>query len=168
VGKLLRAPIIDRLRVRLSVTGSEPDQTAVQYGKTCALLYPAQAVLESNMPIGVFLKYRDGEIEGIYAANDTDKTVEGELRLVLTDSAHNTISDTVYGVNLDADGAARIADAPDFKVPADGVVHAYLTLKQNGRMLVKNHYHDVLTIRPPVRLKNLITHEQGLRVFDNE
>lgn len=127
-----------------------------------------QAVLESNMPIGVFLKYRDGEIEGIYAANDTDKAVEGELRLVLTDSAHNTISDTVYGVKLGADGAARIADAPDFKVPADGVVHAYLTLKQNGRMLVKNHYHDVLTIRPPVRLKNLITHEQGLRVFDNE
>ena len=127
-----------------------------------------QAVLESNLPVGVFLKYRDGEIEGVYAANDTDEALSGELHLVLTDSAHNTISDTVYGVNLDADGAARVADAPDFKVPADGVVHAYLTLKRDGRTLAKNHYHDILTIRPPVRLKNLITHEQGLRVFDNK
>ncbi len=127
-----------------------------------------QAVLESNMPIGVFLKYRDNEIEGIYAANDTDEAVEGELRLVLTDSVHNTLSDTVYGVKLDADGAARVADAPTFERPTDGVVHAYLTLKRHGKTLAKNHYHDILTIRPPVRLKNLITHEQGLRVFDNQ
>lgn len=59
VGKLLRAPIIDRLRVRLSVTGSEPDQTAVQYGKMCALLYPAQAVLESKM------RFRDAQVQVI-------------------------------------------------------------------------------------------------------
>ncbi len=127
-----------------------------------------QAVLESNMPVGIFLRHRDGEIEGVYAANDTDGTVEGELHLVLTDSANQTLSDTAYAVSLAPDSAARIADAPEFRLPADGVVHAYLTLKKEGRVLAKNRYHDILTIRPPVRLKNLITHEQGLRIFANQ
>ena len=127
-----------------------------------------QAVLESNMPIGVFLKFRDGELEGIYAANDTDEVVEGSLQLVLTDRAHKTLFDGVFAVEMTPDGAARVADAPAFEMPEDGIVNAYLVLKQDNRVLAKNHYHDVLNTRPPVRGRNQVMHEQGLRAFEKE
>ena len=127
-----------------------------------------QAVLESNMPIGVFLKFCDGEIEGVYAANDTDEKVEGALQLVLTDRAHKTLFDGAFAVEMAPDGAARVADAPDFEMPEDGIVNAHLVLKQGNRVLAKNHYHDVLNTRPPVRGRNQVMHEQGLRAFEKE
>ncbi len=49
--RILAAVTVDRLALRLVVAAEEPADTAVNYGKACAVLYPALAVLEGTMKI---------------------------------------------------------------------------------------------------------------------
>lgn len=45
--KLLRTLVVDRLDVCLRIASDDPADTAVNYGRACAAVYPAQAVLET-------------------------------------------------------------------------------------------------------------------------
>ena len=90
------------------------------------------------------------------------------MQLVLTDRTHKPLIDGTYAVEMAPDGAVRIADAPAFEMPKDGIVNAHLILKQENRVLAKNHYHDILSTRPPVRGRNQVMHEQGLRAYEKE
>lgn len=49
--RALRVIVVDRLQVRLIVVGEDAADTAVRYGKICAAVYPAQAVLETVMKV---------------------------------------------------------------------------------------------------------------------
>lgn len=49
--RALRVIVVDRLQVRLIVVGEDAAETAVRYGKICAAVYPAQAVLETVMKV---------------------------------------------------------------------------------------------------------------------
>lgn len=49
--RALRVIVVDRLETRLIVVGEDAAETAVLYGKICAAVYPAQAVLETVMKV---------------------------------------------------------------------------------------------------------------------
>ncbi len=49
--RALRVIVVDRIQVRLIVVGEDAADTAVRYGKICAAVYPAQAVLETVMKV---------------------------------------------------------------------------------------------------------------------
>lgn len=49
--RALRVIVVDRLEARLIVVGEDAAETAVRYGKICAAVFPAQAVLETVMKV---------------------------------------------------------------------------------------------------------------------
>ena len=51
VKKLLRVLVVDKLEVQLRIATDDPADTAVDYGKACAVVYPAQALLESIVKV---------------------------------------------------------------------------------------------------------------------
>lgn len=125
------------------------------------------AIYESNMPIGVFLRFNEEKIYALYAVNDNYESIEGcKLRLVLTDSNRKCLLDTVFSVDLPADDKVLVTDEISYEMPENRIVNAYLTLEKNGKYLARNHYHDILKMRSTVRIPNLVSHEIGLRIFD--
>lgn len=50
-GRMLRAVTVDKFSVRLIVAAEDPADTALQYGRLCAVVYPSVAVLEQAMRI---------------------------------------------------------------------------------------------------------------------
>ena len=49
--RALRVIVVDRLQVRLIVVGEDAADTAVRYGKICAAVYPAQAMLDTVIDV---------------------------------------------------------------------------------------------------------------------
>lgn len=47
VKRVLRILVVDRLELELSIASEDAADTAVDYGKACGIVYPAQAVLET-------------------------------------------------------------------------------------------------------------------------
>ena len=125
-----------------------------------------QAVLESNMPVGVFLKHLD-RIDGVYAVNDNDEPLENcTLRLLLTDSDGLDLFTAQYIFTLGADTCLKVADAPEYTVPENGIVNASLVLTQGDRVIARNRYHDILTVRPHVAgHPGRMSHEYGMRLY---
>lgn len=58
-GRMLRAVTVDRLHLRLVIAAEDPADTALQYGRLCAVVYPSVAVLEKAMRI----RRRDVRVE---------------------------------------------------------------------------------------------------------
>ena len=49
--RLLRTITVDRLRLNIVVASDDASQTAVHYGRVCAVIYPIQALMESAIRI---------------------------------------------------------------------------------------------------------------------
>ena len=75
-----------------------------------------QAVLESNMPIGVFLKFRDGELEGIYAVLD----YLGVAHFETTDSEADDVI-TAYTAKFSGEVVISSYDSDFFQLISDRV-----------------------------------------------
>ncbi len=125
------------------------------------------AVYESNMPIGVFLRFNGEKIHALYAVNDNYESINCcKLRLVLTDSEKKCLLDNTFSIDLPADDKLLVTDDIRYEMPKNRVVNAYLTLEKDGKQIAKNHYHDILKMRSTVRIPNLVSHETGLRIFN--
>lgn len=51
LGRLVRAITVDHLRLEMTVSGADAADTAVEYGKVCAALYPILAVIERAVTV---------------------------------------------------------------------------------------------------------------------
>lgn len=59
LGRLVRAITVDHLRLEMTVSGADAADTAVEYGKMCATLYPILAFVEQ----AVTVRHREVRVE---------------------------------------------------------------------------------------------------------
>lgn len=124
------------------------------------------AMLESNMPLGVFLKYSRDHIDGIYAVND-DLDVVGDVQVkyVFTDESGNVIASGTHDLYLGADTAVHVCDVA-MTVEEYPVVNCALLLMKDGQVLHSNHYEDLFHMPEHVEgHPERMSHEVGIRLY---
>ena len=124
-----------------------------------------QAVLESNMPVGIFLKFKD-QLDAVYAVNDYNYPL-GNCRAgySITDENGAVIAEDVKEITVEEDSLLKIWDF-DGNIHSGKVYHIALWLEQDGKLLARNEYHDVFympqhTPGHPVHM----SHETGCRIY---
>ena len=124
-----------------------------------------QAVLESNMPVGIFLKFKD-QLDAVYAVNDYNYPL-GNCRAgySITDENGTVIAEDVKEITVEEDSLIKIWDF-DGKIHSGKVYHIALWLEQDGKLLARNEYHDVFYMPQhipghPVHM----SHETGCRIY---
>ena len=124
------------------------------------------AMLESNMPQGVFLKYNRDEAVGIYAVNDDlDDLGELVLRYVFTDENGSVIDSQNCPLRLHADSVVHVCDI-NLKAKKHGVVNCALILMRQGRVIATNHYEDLFNMPDHIEgHPERISHEIGMRLY---
>lgn len=124
------------------------------------------AMMESNMPVGVFLKYNDDHVDGIYAVNDDPEALgEAELKYVFTDENGDVITSGVCSLTLGADDAVHVCDIP-LKAEDHKCVNCALILMKDNKVLAANHYEDLFNMPEHVEgHPERISHEIGMRLY---
>lgn len=123
------------------------------------------AILESNSPVGVFLKYKD-QLDAIYAVNDLPDAIgECTATWILTDEIHHILVKEAKNITLQADSIVCVAK---LNLDFSGVkqVNATLILERDGKVLACNHYADLLHM--PEHIKghpSRMSHEIGARLY---
>ena len=124
-----------------------------------------QAVLESNMPVGIFLKFKE-QLDAVYAVNDYNYPL-GNCRAgySITDENGAVIAEDVKEITVEEDSLVKIWDF-DGNIHSGKVYHVALWLEQDGKLLARNEYHDVFympqhTPGHPVHM----SHETGCRIY---
>lgn len=124
------------------------------------------AMLESNMPVGIFLKYSRDHADGIYAVNDDLEAVgDVQANYIFTDAAGNVITSGSCSLQLGADTAVHVCDTP-LKAEDHDVVNCTLLLIKNGRVIHSNHYEDLFHMPEHVEgHPERMSHEIGIRLY---
>ena len=123
------------------------------------------AMLESNMPTGIFLKFNE-TLDSIYAVNDLLTPIgDCVAKWVITDGKGNVIQKDEKEIKLDADDIVKVSDLAVDASSYDRVDVALIIMK-DGDVICSNHYEDVLNMPEhtpghPSR----ITHELGMRLY---
>lgn len=73
--KVLAAITIDSLKLKIRVVSEDASSTAVEYGRVCAAVYPAEGILENVMHV----KHRSLDIKPDFLGREGE--VKGDLRL---------------------------------------------------------------------------------------
>lgn len=124
------------------------------------------AMLESNQPIGVFLKYGKDEIEGVYAVNDSLSAYDAvEVELFLTNCKGDTILSEKVSLNLDADGIKKVYGL-DIKREDMPHVNCALVMTKGNTVFAANYYEDLFVM--PEHIKghpSRMDHELGMRLY---
>ncbi len=123
------------------------------------------AMLESNMPIGIFLKYRN-QIDAVYAVNDFQEDV-GLCTAVwhITDSCRNTLGRGESEIYLGKDEKVLIAELGE-RFGDD--VDVFLLLKKGSNIIAHNHYEDIYHMPPhPAGHPARMSHEFGIRLYSS-
>lgn len=124
------------------------------------------AMMESNMPLGVFLKYNGDHVDGIYAVNDDPEALgEVELVYVFTDENGDVIASNTCSLTLGADDAVHVCDI-DLKAEDSKRVNCALILMKQGKVLYSNQYEDLFNMPKHVEgHPERISHEIGMRLY---
>ena len=124
------------------------------------------AILESNMPTGIFLRHNDARLDGIYAVNDLLTPVGGcTVEWVITDEAHHVVCKGSRDITLGADCCVRVCDLGVEAAPGQHL-NVALFVRQNGQVLFANHYKDVLNLPEHIQgHPSRISHELGMRLY---
>lgn len=122
------------------------------------------AMLESNMPVGVFLKYNEEHVDGIYAVDDGDEAL-GDLicEYVFTDGEGNVIASDSIDIHMGADVRVECAK---LELKLSGVVNCALILRKGDKVVASNHYEDLF--RFPAHVEghpSRMSHEIGMRLY---
>lgn len=125
-----------------------------------------KAMQESNMPLGVFLKYNGEGIEGIYAVNDDWKALGAvRVKYVLTDENGAVIASDSREIRLGEDSIECVWKL-GLKAPKQGKVNCALILAQEDRVLYVNHYEDLFHMPEHVKgHPSRMSHELGMRLY---
>ena len=124
------------------------------------------AMLESNMPQGVFLKYSRDHVDGIYAVNDDLEEIgDVQVKYVFTDGDGKVIVSGVHDLHMGADSAVHVCDVA-LKAEDHDVVNCALLLMKNGRVIHSNHYEDLFHMPDHVEgHPDRMSHEVGIRLY---
>ncbi len=124
-----------------------------------------QAVLESNMPIGIFLKFKD-KLDAIYAVNDYSYPLGTcQVGYSITDEAGKVVAEDVKDIVITEDSLTKLWDF-DGTIHSGNVYDVALWIEQDGKLLARNEYHDVFYMPEhipghPVHM----SHETGCRIY---
>ena len=124
------------------------------------------AMLESNRPLGVFLKYDRERTYAIYAVNDSDEDL-GQVRVewVFTDGQGRVVEKGEAAAALDADGILQAA-APSLTRVQAPRLDVHLLLRRGGQVLSANRYHDLWAMPAHVAgHPTRVSHELGMRLY---
>lgn len=124
-----------------------------------------KAMLESNMPLGVFLKYSADHADAVYAVNDTLEDLGPvTARWVVTDGRGSVRVRGEACIHL---GADAIAKACDLQLAAgQGRIDVALELIRDGKVIAANRYEDLFTMPQHVKgHPSRISHESGTRLY---
>ena len=124
------------------------------------------AMLESNQPVGVFLKYSREATDGIYVVSDEPEPLgEVELRYVFTDENGDIVSEGTQALTLAADSLVRAADVR-FEAGQYRKLNCALVLTRKGVVLSRNRYEDLFHMPEHVEgHPERISHELGMRLY---
>ena len=124
------------------------------------------AMLESNMPLGLFLKYSKDHIDGIYAVNDDLEALgDVQAQYLFTDENGDVIATETFDIELGADSIVHVCDK-EFKIGDYKQLNCALLLIKNGRVIYSNHYEDIFNMPEHVKgHPHLLNHEVGMRYF---
>ena len=123
------------------------------------------AVLESNMPIGMFLKYNK-KLDAIYVINDYPYEI-GECRALwmITDGQRRVILKEQKDIFIGSNTVEKVTDL-NVKILPNIQINVALTLQKGDKVIAKNNYHDVLNM--PAHIKghpSRMNHEIGMRLY---
>jgi len=123
------------------------------------------AMLESNMPQGIFLKY-DKKPDSIYAVNDSLSSLgKCEVRWNFVDVDGARIIHGERLIDLGPDTIIRVEDLSSCP-PLKGRVDVSLILLKEGRIVCSNHYEDFLSMPEHIQgHPSRIDHELGMRLY---
>ena len=125
-----------------------------------------QAMLESNMPQGIFLKYSRDHIDGVYVVND-DWEDRGQVQaeFVFTDEKDAVIKEGARLFKLKADDLVKVCDV-GLKASDHAHINCALILRQEDKVLAVNRYEDVFNMPEHVKgHPERLSHELGMRLY---
>ena len=124
------------------------------------------AMLESNMPQGIFLKYSRTETDGIFVVNDSLKPLgKATLNWMVTDENGKLLNEGRVEVDVTADCRIKAGDL-HLSREEDKHVDVSLILTVDGQTICTNHYHDLFNIPEHVEgHPSRISHESGMRLY---
>lgn len=125
------------------------------------------AMLESNMPVGVFLKHKT-KPDDIRVVSDHPYALgECTLRWAFTDKQGETLLSGETQVDVAADCCVTAVSFDD--VLPEGISGCTLCLEQAGAVLAQNHYEDLFDMPPhPAGHPGDVSHEWGMRVYEGD
>ena len=126
----------------------------------------ADAMLESNMPTGIFMKYKDS-LDSIYVVHDLLKPLgDCVATCVITDATGRVILKKQEELYVGSDTIVKVCDL-NIDLDKDTIIHAALILKREDEIICTNQYDDIFhmprhTKGHPTRM----SHETGVRLFN--
>lgn len=123
----------------------------------------AEAMAESNMPIGIFVGYKD-VLDAVYVVNDYNYDIgECTAEIIITTLDGSILYEDSINVLLEKDSLIKVTDLG--RRFADNI-NVALILRQKNKILVRNMYKDIFSMPKhisghPARM----SHEYGVRLY---
>ena len=124
-----------------------------------------QAVLASNMPVGIFLKFKD-KLDAIYAVNDYSYAL-GICRVgySITDETGKVVAEDAKDIDIKEDSLTKLWEF-DGTIHSGSVYNVALWIEQDGKLLARNEYHDVFYMpQHTPGHPTYMSHETGCRIY---
>lgn len=123
------------------------------------------AMLESNMPVGIFLKYRE-RLDSVFAVNDLAVPLGTCVaQWTVTDGCGKILLSGEQELYLDADSLVKVCCLDNCALTAERLDVA-LVLYRGDEILCTNRYKDVLHMPEHVKgHPSRISHETGMRLY---
>lgn len=124
-----------------------------------------EAIMESNAPIGIFVEHK-GNLKGIWAVNDSDKTYTGCTAEWTIMEEDQVIEQCQKSCDLASDSCVCVWRFPE---NFGNNVHWNVFLKlvdADGNCIARNKYEDIQTLLPEVSgHPDRMSHEYGMRLY---
>ncbi len=122
------------------------------------------AMLESNMPVGIFIKYKE-HLDSVYAVNDYYYSLgECEAHITITDLSGEILYEDSKKILMTADSKIRIFE---LNQKFGNHIDVALILKKQDQILAHNLYMDIYNMPPHIKgHPSRMSHEFGIRLYD--
>lgn len=122
-----------------------------------------EAMLESNMPVGVFLKYCE-QLDDIYVVNDLQENLGTcEVFWHVVNDKGETLEKGTREIEINADSIALVKT---FQKRFEDTLSVFLVVKKEQKVLCRNHYEDLYHMPEHVKgHPGRMSHELGVRLY---
>lgn len=126
-----------------------------------------EAILESNMPIGVFLKHSRDKLTGVFVVNDDIEPIgKCTVQLIVTNTSGDILLKQSSEVDVNADSLVSVDSLKLEGINSQDEVNVALILSINGKVIAKNHYNNIFQMPEHVKgHPSRMSHETGIRLY---